>query len=258
MFHIIKERMHRMRHRYKSFPIFALPLCIGLLASCGAKAANNTLDSAIASINALSESELSEYAESVESVDPIGPYYNDSKTKEATLGFFTSLTRSANVARVILDNAEKYGVRPSLAFALAHEESDFKIDAYNANGDSVDRGLFQLNSKSYPKLRAEQFYDLPTNARYGISHLKTCLTEAGNEVAALAMYNAGNGRVTRGATPKKTLNYISRILAYEENVSSLFAAKVIASSRSASPSMVRLVAENLNVGLIADAVERGN
>jgi soluble lytic murein transglycosylase-like protein len=153
---------------------------------------------------------------------------------------------------VILDNSRKFGVRPSLAFALALEESEFRVDAINKNGDSVDRGLFQLNSKSYPGLSIQDFYDPDTNARYGISHLKGCLKEAGNEVAALAMYNAGNGRVARNATPKTTLNYVSRILAYEDNISSLFAAKVMASRRPAdSPGVARLVAESVSMGLVA-------
>ena len=145
------------------------------------------------------------------------------------------MTQSETIARAILESSEKFGVRPSLAFALALEESDFRVDAINKNGDSVDRGLFQLNSKSYPGSRSRDFYDPATNARYGIAHFKSCLSQAGNEVAALAMYNAGNGRVERGATPQRTLNYVSRILAYEDNISSLFAAKVMAAARPAAP-----------------------
>ncbi|MGA2548080.1 MAG: transglycosylase SLT domain-containing protein [Rectinemataceae bacterium] len=160
------------------------------------------------------------------------------------------------MARAILDSSEKYGVRPALAFALALEESEFRVDAINRNGDSVDRGLFQLNSKSYPNLGIREFNDPGTNARYGISHFKSCLVEAGNEVAALAMYNAGNGRVERGATPKKTLNYVSRILAYEGNISGLFAAKIMTLPRPAEPGVARLIAESASIGLVANAVAR--
>jgi soluble lytic murein transglycosylase-like protein len=157
------------------------------------------------------------------------------------------------VAQAILDNAKKFGVRTSLAFALALEESDFKVDAVNKNGRSVDRGLFQLNSKSYPGLEIADFYDPSINARYGIAHLKGCLAQAGNEVAALAMYNAGDGSVERGATPKKTLNYISRILVYESNISSLFAAKVATSAGHDSPGIARLLAESASMSLISSA-----
>jgi hypothetical protein len=238
-------------------PIF----CCILFSSCNKAINSNPLDSSLAAISSLNEKELAEYLESLERRDPIAPYYVDPVTRDSTLQFFSSLTHSDTVARVILDNSQKFGVRPSLAFALALEESEFRVDAFNKNGDSVDRGLFQLNSKSYPGLTMKDFYDPAVNARYGIAHLLSCLQEAGNEVAALAMYNAGNGRVARGATPKKTLNYVSRILAYEDNISSLFAAKVMAarsSESSPSPGVARLFAESVSMGLISSSAAKKN
>ncbi len=242
-----------MRYRFTGFPLLSVFLFCCLSVSCAKTANKQSVNATLAELSSLEEKELAGYLENLDRTDPIAPYYQDSSTKELTLQFFASLTHSENVARVILDNAAKYGVRPSLAFALALEESDFKVDAFNKNGDSVDRGLFQLNSKSYPGLKVPDFYDIDTNARYGIAHLKGCLSQAGNEVAALAMYNAGNGRVERGATPKKTLNYVSRILAYEDNISTLFAAKVMAKAQPVSPSLARLVAESMSMGLIASA-----
>ena len=246
-----------MRCRLTIIPLLSLFLCSLVLLSCGSQTKPSNLEGTLSEISSIEGSELPKYLENLDRVDPIAPYYKDPATKESTLQFFSSLTRSENVARVILDNADKFGVRPSLAFALALEESNFQVDAINKNGDSVDRGLFQLNSKSYPKLAVQDFYDPEMNARYGISHLKSCLSEAGNEVAGLAMYNAGNGRVTRGATPKKTLNYISRIFAYEDNISSLFAAKVMAAPGTpAAPGIARLIAESVSIGLVSNTVAR--
>jgi soluble lytic murein transglycosylase-like protein len=239
-------------------PLLSLFLCSLFFVSCGGPSKSDDIKVALAEISSIDDNELPKYLESLDRIDPIAPYYKGAATRDDTLAFFSSLTRSENIARVILDNSEKFGVRPSLAFALALEESDFQVDAYNKNGDSVDRGLFQLNSKSYPNLAVQDFYDPGTNARYGISHLKSCLSEAGNEVAGLAMYNAGNGRVRRGATPKKTLNYVSRILAYEDNISSLFAAKVMAASKPAAPGIARLVADSVSMGLIADTAAKKN
>jgi Transglycosylase SLT domain len=249
-----------MRRCFIPFSLITPVICCFLLSACNT-AASSPIDSSLTKISSLNNKELAGYLESLDRKDPIAPYYQDPDTKDSTLQFFSSLTRSENVARVILDNSQKFGVRPSLAFALALEESDYRIDAFNKNGDSVDRGLFQLNSKSYPGLTVQDFYDPATNARYGISHLESCLQEAGNEVAALAMYNAGNGRVTRGATPQKTLNYVSRILAYEDNISSLFAAKVMASrgpEASASPGVARLFAESVSMGLISSSAAKKN
>ncbi|HRZ90548.1 MAG TPA: transglycosylase SLT domain-containing protein, partial [Spirochaetia bacterium] len=128
----------------------------------------------------------------------------------------------------ILDNAVEYSVPVSLAFALAFEESQFHPRAINRNAESVDRGLFQLNSKSFPNMTIEQFYDPVLNAKKGIAHLAYCLDEGGNEVAALAIYNAGYGRVSKGGTPRKTLDYISRITKYASNLEALFEAQVLA------------------------------
>ncbi len=243
-----------MIHRHKvGFSLFSFVALFFL--SCSKPLLQTKVDNALVELSSMDEQDIPGYLESLERRDPIAPYYRNPSTRDLTLQFFTSLTLSENVARDILDSSQKFGVRPSLAFALALEESDFRVDALNRNGGSVDRGLFQLNSKSYPRLAAVDFYDPAINARYGISHLKSCLDQAGNEVAALAMYNAGNGSVERGATPKRTLNYISRILAYEDNISSLFAAKVMA-SRSAVPGLARLIAQSLSIGLVTDAADR--
>jgi soluble lytic murein transglycosylase-like protein len=242
-----------MKHGFTTFILLSLFLSSLLLSSCYKPIFRATAKSALAELDSLNEKEIPSYIASLTRNDPIAPYYRDPATKGTTLQFFSTLTQSENVARAILDSSEKYGVRPSLAFALALEESEFRVDAINRNGDSVDRGLFQLNSKSYPNLGIRELNDPGTNARYGISHFKSCLVEAGNEVAALAMYNAGNGRVERGATPKKTLNYVSRILAYEGNISDLFAAKIMT---IASPGVAGLIAESASIGLVANAVAR--
>ncbi len=160
--------------------------------------------------------------------DAISASYGDPLLRESVLTFFSSITKSRPIAQAILDNAAEYSVPPSLAFALAYEESQFNPRAINRNAESVDRGLFQLNSKSFPNMTIEQFYDPALNARKGVAHLAYCLEEGGNEVAALAIYNAGYGRVSKGGTPRRTLDYISRITKYASNLESLFEAQVIA------------------------------
>ena len=86
------------------------------------------------------------------------------------------------------------------------------------NAASIDRGLFQLNDKSFPELSAEEMFDPETNARNGLTHLRFCMDQSGNEVTALAMYNAGSTKVRNGGTPKRTLDYVSRILAFRETL----------------------------------------
>lgn len=205
-----------------------LIVCLVSLASCTRIAFHPDLEQEMLRLAALDESQIPEYLRDLDREDTIGSFYRDDTTKEATLAFFTTLAHSTVVAKAILDNAERYGVPAALAFALAFEESRFEVNALHRNADSVDRGLFQLNSKSFPKLEIADFYNPDINAKNGVSHLQYCLRTAGNEVTALAMYNAGNGRVDRGATPRKTLDYVYRVLKYQENIASLFAAKVVA------------------------------
>ncbi|MGO8693227.1 MAG: transglycosylase SLT domain-containing protein [Rectinemataceae bacterium] len=176
---------------------------------------------------AIDTDELPIYIVSLDNIDPVAPLYQDRVMREDCLDFFTALTGSAPAAKAILDNAERFQVPASLAFALAFEESHFQADAINRNGSSIDRGLFQLNSRSFPELRTADFYNPEINSRYGLAHLHYCLTASGNEVTALAMYNAGRSSVNNGVTPRRTLDYVSRIIKYERNIRTLFEVKVV-------------------------------
>lgn len=155
--------------------------------------------------------------------------YKQPESRAAVEWYYSKVTNNRDISQAILENAAKYNVPLSLAFALAHTESRYKITAIhrNTNG-SIDRGLFQLNSQSFPKLTEEDFYDPKVSAYYGLSHLKYCLNTAGNEIAALAMYNAGSNKVKRNNTPQTTLNYISEIQSYRNMLEENFAQEVLA------------------------------
>ncbi|MFA6937908.1 MAG: lytic transglycosylase, partial [Treponema sp.] len=66
------------------------------------------------------------------------------------------------------------------------------------------------------------------SAKYGLSHLRFCLDSAGNEIAALAMYNAGTNKVRNNSTPQMTLNYISKIENYRSWLEDNFSTEVLA------------------------------
>ena len=96
------------------------------------------------------------------------------------------------------------------------------------NATAVAPLIFQLNSTSFPKLEESDFYDPKTSAHYGLSHLRFCLNTAGNEIAALAMYNAGANKVRKNSTPQITLDYISKIQNYKRDLEDNFAVEVLA------------------------------
>ena len=125
--------------------------------------------------------------------------------------FYSQVTKSREITEAILAAADINDISIPLAFSLAWVESSYRIKALNRNSNSVDRGLFQLNSRTFPNLHEEQFYDPRTNAEYGLAHFRYCLEVGDNELVALAIYNAGVNRVRRG-TPYSTLHHVARIL----------------------------------------------
>ncbi len=148
--------------------------------------------------------------------------YNNSATRRKTIDYFTSFTKNREITKIIFEEAIKNDISPSLAFALAWNESRFKPLAYNnknPNG-SIDRGLFQLNSSSFPNLSKNDFYNPKINAKYGLQHLNYCMKAGKNEITALAIYNAGRTRVVKRGAPKMTLDYISNILNYKQKIES--------------------------------------
>lgn len=154
--------------------------------------------------------------------------YRQPVSKAAVEWFYTHITGSKDVAQAILSEAEKNDIPLSLAFSLAYTESRYNIKAVHTNSNStIDRGLFQLNSNTFPELKEVDFFDPFISSKYGMSHLKFCLNTAGNEVSALAMYNAGTNRVRSNKTPQTTLNYVGNILTYQKMLESLFAQEVV-------------------------------
>ena len=149
-----------------------------------------------------------------ERLDPILELYRDLQTQELVIEFFADICDSWEIAEVILASADSFDISPALAVALAWEESRLDPSAVNTKNrdESIDRGLFQLNNRSFPRLEIPAFFNPWVNARYGMSHLRHCLDTGGSEIAALAMYNAGAGRVNSSGTPRSTLDYISRIM----------------------------------------------
>lgn len=154
--------------------------------------------------------------------------YRNPLTRVAVEWFYLRVTGNRDVTMAILDAANREDIPLSLAFALCYAESRFNRAARNINvNGSIDRGLFQLNDRSFPHLVDEDFYNPETSAKFGMSHLRYCLSVADNETTAVAMYNAGISRVRSDKTPASTLRYVGRIASYRANLESRFAEEVL-------------------------------
>ena len=163
-----------------------------------------------------------------QSVDKGLQFYRNPSTRAAVEWFYLRVTGSRDVTMAVLDAANREDIPLSLAFALCYTESRYNRYAYNLNANgSIDRGLFQLNDRSFPHLGENDFYAPETSARVGMKHLRFCMNVAGNDLTAVAMYNAGVTRVRNDQTPASTLRYVSRIASYRANLQTAFAEEVL-------------------------------
>lgn len=144
--------------------------------------------------------------------------YNAPRVRNALIDFFVEIAGDEEIAVYTLYYANLYGVPPLLAFSVAYYESRFRREAVNQNPGSIDRGVFQLNSRSFPQLREEDFFNIDINIKNGIRYLQWCLSVTNSTYEALGAYNAGLSRVRRGEYPATTLVYIRRIQEFRENL----------------------------------------
>ncbi|MBN2049232.1 MAG: transglycosylase SLT domain-containing protein [Spirochaetales bacterium] len=157
--------------------------------------------------------------------DPGLFFYRNPDTRNSVVTFYTAETGKRIIAETILQAAEEYDIPLSLAFSLCKAESGYNPRAVNVNENSLDRGLFQLNSNSFPDLAVEDFFSVEVNVLQGIRYLRYCLDTGENELVALAMYNAGHQRVKTQGAPVSTLEYISRIITFREAMEEKFLAE---------------------------------
>ncbi|MDR2921978.1 MAG: transglycosylase SLT domain-containing protein [Treponema sp.] len=160
----------------------------------------------------------------LEERDHIRESYHQPDSRELVIDFFTRLCPSREIAEAILSSADWFNIPPALAFALAWEESQLNplaVNTKNRDG-SIDRGLFQLNNRSFPHLELQAYFSPDVNSWHAMSHFRYCMDTGRTEIAALAMYNAGTGRVSSSGAPKSTLDYISRILDNKNKIEDSF------------------------------------
>lgn len=135
--------------------------------------------------------------------------------------------QTSTIQQEIIAAANDYGVPPSLALAVAQQESSFNPNATNVNVSksgvtTTDYGLFQINSQNLAALNLTptSVMDPTTNIDAGVAMLSNLLTQYnGNATLALEAYNAGPSAVASGNIPSQTQSYVASVLANETNYS---------------------------------------
>lgn len=113
---------------------------------------------------------------------------------------------------VIEDAAATHGVRPELVRAVIQVESGFNPRARSHKGAM---GLMQLMPQTAAELGVDNPWDPAQNIKGGVAYLGSLIREFGDEVLALAAYNAGPGAVNRYGQKvppyRETQDYVQKI-----------------------------------------------
>lgn len=128
--------------------------------------------------------------------------------------YYSDIIGNKQIASHVIKYSKLNDIDASLLAAVINVESSFNPKAVNKNKNgSMDRGLCQLNNKTFKNLSVNEFYNPETNIKHGANFLKWCTVESKNNVVkALAYYNAGIGNVSRKKVGESTLNYINKVL----------------------------------------------
>lgn len=144
--------------------------------------------------------------------------YRDDHLRPLVVDYYSQLTSDRTVAVAILETCDDLELDPSLGFALAWNESKFDPRAVGYNPTTIDRGLFQLNSKTFPQLDRRAVFDPKSNAQHGLTFYKAALDRLGSEEKALGYYNSGIGMLSDRTLPRSTQAYIKKVLADRERM----------------------------------------
>jgi hypothetical protein len=150
--------------------------------------------------------------------DALLALYRNDRLKPLVTEYYSHLTQDRSVAVAILETCDSLGIDPSLAFAIAWNESHFDPRAVSYNPTTIDRGLFQLNSATFSELDRKAVFDPKSNAVHGLSYYKMAYDKLGTEEKALGYYNSGIGLVSQRPYPRSTQAYIKRVMADREQM----------------------------------------
>jgi hypothetical protein len=122
---------------------------------------------------------------------------------------------SLDIQRLVIQTAQRHGVDPALALAVAKAESDFNPLARSPKGAM---GVMQLMPETAKSLGVTDPFNPAQNIDGGIRYLRQLLERFNGQVTlAVAAYNAGPNAVARyGGVPPypETQTFLRRVLAY--------------------------------------------
>jgi soluble lytic murein transglycosylase-like protein len=119
----------------------------------------------------------------------------------------------SQIVNLLNQAAARYGVDPSLAVAVAEQESGGNPNAVSSAGAI---GVMQLMPATAAALGVANPFDAAQNIDGGVRYLSQLLSQFGDLSLALAAYNWGPGNVAKNGYqhwPSETKAYVSSITA---------------------------------------------
>lgn len=120
---------------------------------------------------------------------------------------------ASDITKMLHIAAQRHGIDPKLAMAVARTESSYMPDAVSSAGAV---GVMQLMPDTAQAMGVRNIYDPRENIEGGVRYLKQMLTSFGGDVSkALAAYNAGPDAVRQynGIPPySETRDYVAKVL----------------------------------------------
>lgn len=130
-----------------------------------------------------------------------------------TLAAVSNSKEPGDVIQTIDKTAQRYGIDPALAKAVAKVESNHDATAVSEAGAL---GVMQLMPETAKQMGVSNPLNAHENIEGGVRYLKELLEKySGNTALALAAYNAGPGSVEKyGGIPpyQETQHYVAKVL----------------------------------------------
>lgn len=121
----------------------------------------------------------------------------------------------------IVETAKRYGVSPSLVFAIIANESEYNAEAVSEDGH--DFGLMQIRSMYHIQrcvdLGAWNLLDPYQNVRVGIDYLSELFGKSDNLEWVLMAYNGGENYANNMLCTGETSEYVKRVMDTMEVIS---------------------------------------
>lgn len=130
--------------------------------------------------------------------------------------FYNEYTHDREITRIIVETCYIMNMPYNLVFSLVYNESRYNPYAINNKNisDTVDYGLFQLNSRIYAEHEKKYLMNIKNNIMLGCEHLRKDFQITESWRLALIKYNCG--RIKN--VPGSTIKHMDNILNYEQKL----------------------------------------